>query len=139
MDVNIHNTYIYLWQAIRREFLPYLHKDDQAEEEAAIKVVKDEHNKKLTADEHADNAKPTEAGDYCKLWDPFCMAQRIFKEEVNKIDVQSRDKSDKKNFGAHTKALRQWWNTLDVKQKEEAEHVAASWNAQGVPPEKQAV
>ena len=84
-----------------------MHEDDQAEEEAAIKVVEDEHNDKLTADERAGNAKPTEAGDYHKLWDPFRVAQRIFKEEVNKIDAQSRDKSDKKNFGAHMKALQQ--------------------------------
>ncbi|KAN0088258.1 hypothetical protein V8E55_005315 [Tylopilus felleus] len=60
-------------------------------------------------------------------------------EEVKRIDDQSRDKSDKKSFGARTKALREWWNSLDVKRKKEAEHVAASWDAQGTPPDKQIV
>ncbi|KAG6377671.1 hypothetical protein JVT61DRAFT_14437 [Boletus reticuloceps] len=124
--------------AIRKEFLSYLAEDDQAEEEAAMKAIEDQRNKKLTPDEHASTAKPTKAGDYHKLWDPFCTAQWIFKEEANQIDEQSRDKSDKKNFGAHTKALREWWNTLDVERKEEASRVAGSWNAQGAPPEKQA-
>lgn len=118
--------------------MPYLAEDDQAEEEAAIKAIEDKRNEKLTPDERADNARPTEAGDYRKLWDPFRVAQWIFKEEVNEVDEQSRDKSDKKNFGARTKALREWWNGLDVKRKEEAEHVATSWNAQGAPPVKQA-
>ncbi|KAN0086259.1 hypothetical protein V8E55_007393 [Tylopilus felleus] len=123
--------------AIRKEFLPYLAEDDQAEEEAAIKAIEDRGNEKLTPDERAGTARPTEAGNYRKLWNPFHVAQRIFKEEFKRIDYQSRDKSDKKSFGACTKALREWWNSLDMKRKEEAERVAASWNAQGAPPDKQ--
>ena len=117
--------------------MPYLPEDDQAEEREFLRSLESKASEALTTKERASAARPMEAGDYCKLWDPFRVAQRIFKEEVDKIDGQCRDKGDKKSIGARTKAIRGWWNSLDKEKKEEAVNVAAIWNADGAPAQKQ--
>lgn len=79
------------------------------------------------------------AGEYNKPWDAYRAAQRLFKNEVQEIDNASRDKNDKKNFGARTRALREWWNTLPKEKKDEAEATTKKWNEGGADKDKQSV
>ena len=72
-----------------------------------------------------------QAGKYTKSWDAYCVVQHLFKEEVDELDENSRDKKNKSSFGAHTKALREWWNTLSKEEKDEAEAAAKKWNENG--------
>ena len=58
---------------------------------------------------------------------------------MDELDKLSRDKKDKSNFGACTKALRQWWSTLSKKKKDEAEAAAKKWNEGGTNRGKQSV
>jgi hypothetical protein len=85
------------FQAICREFLPYLDDDDGNEEKANLaQLSKGREN--LTPEEREAAAKPTEAGQYWKPWTPFRAAQRLFVDEVALIDEASRDKKKQKNF-----------------------------------------
>lgn len=111
---------------------------EQEDEEAVIRTLEERRSNLLTAEDREAVARPTQAGDFHKPWDGFRVAQRIFKDEADEIDRTVRDKNDKKNFGARTRALREWWKTLPQQQKEEAETVAAKWNASGASKEKQA-
>ena len=43
---------------------------------------------------------------YWNAWDSFHVAQRLFADEVAKIDAVSQDKKDKKTFGNRTVAIR---------------------------------
>jgi len=85
----------------------------------------------LNAEDRKIAARPTQAGEYTKPWDAYCTVQCLFKEELDELDELSRDKKDKSNFGACTKALREWWSTLSKEKKDEAEAVTKKWNESG--------
>ena len=87
----------------------------------------------LTAQEREAAARPTDAGDYWTSWNAFRTAQRLFSEDVAQVDADSRDKKNKKAFGARTVAVRDWFNNLPKSKMDEAERVAKKWNEEGTP------
>jgi hypothetical protein len=86
---------------------------------------------KLTAQDREAAARPAEAGDYHKTWDAFRAAQRLFKDEIEVIDKEVNDPSNKKTMGARTQLVREWWKILPKEKKQEAELAAAKWNSVG--------
>jgi hypothetical protein len=122
----------FISKEIRKEFLNHLDEDEQEEEREIIKALEDYLQDKSTAKDPEAAARPTEAGDYRRPWDGFRAGCRLFKEEIDKMDKQGRDPSDKTSFGTRTKITRDWWNNLPEEKRLEAERVAKKWNEQGV-------
>lgn len=81
-------------------------------------------------------ARPTNAGQYRKVWDAYGAAQRLFANEVNMVDEESRDKKDKKSLGKRTVAIRKWFDELPKSKMEEAQVAAEKWNSKGAPNEE---
>jgi hypothetical protein len=59
-------------QAICKEFLPYLNKDNRIKEKAKLEQLK-KGKKYLIPEEHKVAARPIDAGSYWTLWNPFCV------------------------------------------------------------------
>lgn len=85
----------------------------------------------MTPEEREAAARPTEAGEYWKQWNAFRAAQRLFSDEVARIDEICRDKKNKKDLGKRTAALHDWFRKLSESQVDEAENVADKWNTEG--------
>ena len=105
--------------------------DDQKEEEAAAAALPSE--EQLNPDEHEATARPLDAGDYWAEWNSFRTAQRLFADEVAKVDSEAWDTLNKKTLGTRTVAVRKWFNELPKSKLEQAENVAAKWNKLGCP------
>lgn len=93
----------------------------------------------MTAEDCEVAARSTDAGDYNKSWDVYHAAQWLFKEVVDNLDNKSRDKTNKKNFNACTRAIREWWNALPKERMAEAEAATKKWNSDRAIKEKQAM
>jgi hypothetical protein len=85
----------------------------------------------MTPEEREAAARPTEAGDYWSKWNTFRAAQRLFSDEVARIDSACRDKKDKKDLGKRTVAIQDWFGKLPQSQREEAANAAEKWNTEG--------
>jgi hypothetical protein len=68
-------------------------------------VQLEESGDNLTPEEHEAAARPSDAREYRMEWVPFCVAQRLFSEEVDKVDSGSQDKMNKMTFGKCTNAI----------------------------------
>jgi hypothetical protein len=99
-------------------------------------VLLEEGGEESTPEMHEAKARPTDAGEYWKKWDPFRVAQRLFESEVARIDAECRNKNDKNEFGNRTKAIWTWFRELPGSKLEEAEKVAIKWNSEGAPDQK---
>jgi hypothetical protein len=59
----------------------------------------------LTPEEREAAAKPTAAGDYWREWDAFRAAQRLFADEIDEIDKNSRNKKKTRRIWVNTQSL----------------------------------
>ena len=117
-------------QAICGEFRSHLEDDDRKEEKVRLARLKDG-GEYLTPEEREVDARPTYAGDYWKAWTDFRAAERLFADEVARIDNACRDKKNKKTFGDRTIAVRKWFDELPLSKLEEAKKAAEKWNSEG--------
>lgn len=85
----------------------------------------------LSPDDLEAAARPSDSGDYWAKWNSFRVAQRLFADEVAKVDSEARDTLNKKTLGTRTVAVRKWFNELPKSQLQEAENAAARWNKLG--------
>ena len=93
----------------------------------------------MTAKDYEVAARPTDAGNYNKSWDVYHVAQWHFKEVLDNLDNKSRNKTNKKNFSACTRAIREWWNALPKERMAEAEAATEKWNSDRASKERQAM
>lgn len=85
----------------------------------------------MTPEDREAAARPIEAGEYWKEWKPLRAAQRLFSDEVARIDEACRNKKNKKDLGKRTAAIHKWWKEQPESRKIEAENAATKWNADG--------
>jgi hypothetical protein len=86
-------------------------------------VQLEESGDNLTPEEHEAAARLSNAGEYWMEWVPFCVAQQLFSEEVDKVDSGSWDKTNKMTFGKCTTAIREWYAKLPQRKWDKAEKV----------------
>lgn len=94
---------------------------------------------KISAKEWEAATRPHKAGEYKREWDAFRVACRLFKEELDTLDMSTRDQKDRSTFGKRTKTAHKWFDLLPKEKKREAEKVAVQWNQEGAPKQQQVV
>ncbi|KIM53580.1 hypothetical protein SCLCIDRAFT_11544 [Scleroderma citrinum Foug A] len=93
----------------------------------------------ISAEEWEAAARPHKAGEYKREWDAFRVACRLFKEELDALDMSTRDQKDRSTFGKRTKTAHKWFDLLPKEKKREAKKVAVKWNQEGAPKQQQVV
>ncbi|KAG2066059.1 hypothetical protein BDR04DRAFT_1121418 [Suillus decipiens] len=83
------------------------------------KSIKD----KEEADEHEAASRPREPSFYKKTLSEWDVAQKLFKQEINKYDM----------------AKQEWFNNMTPSQQQEVKFAMKKWNEEGAPEEAQAI
>ena len=113
--------------------MSYLDDDDRGKEEARLGNF-EKTGEYLTPEERKAAARPQNAGEYRKPFNPQRAAVLLWSDEVAQLD-ESRNKADKKSIGKHTKTVQKWLKELPPDRMAEAKKAAEKWNALGCPDE----
>ena len=98
---------------IRKKFIKRLSDSDHNNEEAAIEALETKSNRtKISAEEREAAAQPHKAGEYKREWDAFRAACRLFKEELDALNMLTRDQKDRSTFRKRTKTAHDWFDLL---------------------------
>ena len=125
---------------IRKEFIKRLSDSDCDDEEATIEALETKSNcTKISAEEQEAAARPHKTGEYKREWDAFRAACRLFKEELDALNMSTRDQKDRSTFRKRTKTAHEWFDLLPKEKKREAEKFAVKWKQEGAPKQQQVV
>jgi hypothetical protein len=92
------------------------------------------------AKEREISAHPKEASFYKKKLTDWDVAQKLFKQEIDKFyKVEQARKGVKDPIKFYTHHAQEWFNKMSPAQKKEVEYAREKWKKEGAPEESQAM